>query len=173
MVDVLIILQILLIVIAFAWISVGIVSVIWFLIRTACRKAGLVGRYLIFVPAAALAIPVLLFLTAKLDRLDELERTCRTASLANAARLQGATNVYVQEHYDFWNKTYSGSAVYPWLSRSHEMPKVSLLLNFEVERRPYSAWVHCIFSKVPDMGEPGQLDVQNVHVVEGGDGPFA
>jgi hypothetical protein len=172
MVNVLVILQLLLIVLAFAWIGAGIISVIWFVIRAACRKVGLAGRYLIFVPGAVVAVPVLLLLAARIDRLDALERTCRTASLANAARLQDAANVRVQEHYDFWNETYSGSAAYPWLSRRYETPKVSLLLNFEVDQRPYSSWVHCDFSKIPNTGKPAQLDLQNVHVVEGGEGPF-
>jgi hypothetical protein len=171
MVNVLNILQLLLIVIAFAWFSAGIVSVIWFLIRAACRKAGLAGRYLIVVPAAVFAVPATLFFIAKLDRLDALERTCRAASLANAGRLQGAANVHVREHYDFWNKTYSGSAVYAWISRPYETPKVSLLLNFEIEQRAYSEWVHCHFLKIPNTGEPPQLDLQNIHVAEGG-GPL-
>jgi hypothetical protein len=172
MINALIVVQLVLIVIVFLWIGAGIFSIIWFAIRETCRKLGLADRYLVFVPGAVFAVSATLFFIAKLDRLDALERTCRVASLANAARLQGAANVHVQEHYDFWNKTYSGSAVYPWISRPYETPKVSLLLNFEIEQRSYSEWVHCLFLKIPNTGEPPKLDLQNVHVAEGG-GPLA
>jgi hypothetical protein len=150
-------------------ISAAIFSVIWFLIRAACRKAGLVGRYLIFVPSAVFAIPVLLLLIASVDRLDPLERTCRAASLASP-QLQDVANLHVQEHYDFWTKTYSGSSVYPWISRPYEMPKVSLLLNFKRDQRSHLAWVHCVFEKIPNTGEPPQLALLNFYVSENGGG---
>ena len=171
MINVLQILQLLLIVGAFAWISAGIFSIIWFGIRAACRKVGLSGRYLIFVPGTIFAIPVLLLLVASVDRLDVLERTCRAASLANAL-LAGTTNLRVQEHYDFWTKTYSGSAVYPWLSRPYETPKVALLVKFERDQRPNSTWIHCVFKKVPNTGEPPQLALEDVHVHAGANGPL-
>jgi hypothetical protein len=143
-------------------------SALWFIIRAACRKVGLVGRYLIFVPSGLVPIPMLLLL----DGLDPLERTCRTASLASP-QVQDATNLKVQEHYDFWAKTYSGSWVYPWTSRPYETPKVFLLLNFKRDQRSHLAWVRCVFEKLPNTGEPPQLALQNFYVSEGGGGPSA
>jgi hypothetical protein len=172
MINALQIVLLLLIVVAFAWISAGLLSIIWFSIRAACRKVGLSGHYLIFVPGAIFAIPVLLLLVARVDRLDVLERTCRAASLTDAL-LADTANLRVQEHYDFWAKTYSGSAVYPWISRPYETPKVALLVNFERDQRPNSAWIHCIFTKVPNTGEPPQLALDNVHVHVGANGPLS
>ena len=163
MINALTVVQLLLILVAFAWIGAGIFSLIWFAIRAACRKVGLAGRYLTLVPGAAFAIPAALFLLSNLDRLDVLERACRDASLTHP-RLEGIANLRVQEHYDFWTRTYSGSAMYPWISRPHETPKVALLVNFERDQRPASAWIHCVFTKVPDTGEPAQLAVPDVHV---------
>jgi hypothetical protein len=84
--------------------------------------------------------------------------------------LQNVANLRVQEHYDFWTKMYSGSWVYPWISRPYETPKVSLLLDFERDQRSHLAWVHCVFSKIPNTGEPPQLALQDYYVSENADG---
>ena len=167
MIKALTVVQLLLIVIAFASVSAGIFSVVWSIIRAACRKVGLTDRYLIVVPGAIFAMPVLLFLITSLDRLDALERACRAEALTSA-RLAGVTNLRVQKHYDFWTKTYSGSAMYPWISRPYETPKVQLFVDFEKDLRPHSAWVNCVFSKIPNTGEPPQLSLQDVQVDEHG-----
>ena len=50
----------------------------------------------------------------------------------------------------------------PWISRPYELPKVSLKVNFARDQRPHSAWINCVFSKLPNTGEPPQLTMQDV-----------
>jgi hypothetical protein len=155
-------LLILLILVAIAWIGAGVFFGIWFAIRAACRRVGLQGRYQILIPSGVFGIPLLLWLVASVDRLDPLERTCRD-ELLKTTRMEGTTDVRIEEHYDFWTKTISGGGwVTPWISRPHELPKVSLKVNFARDQRPHSAWVNCVFSKLPNTGEPPQLAMQDV-----------
>jgi hypothetical protein len=39
------------------------------------------------------------------------------------------------------------------ISRPYETPKVSLMVNFTRNRRTQSAWINCVFSKVPNTAE--------------------
>ena len=158
--------QLLLIVIAIAWIGAGVFFGIWFAIRAACRKLGFGRGYQILIPSGVCAIPFLLWLAASVDRLGPLETSCR-AALLKTTRMEGTKELRVREHYDFWTKTNSGGGwVSPWISRPHETPKVSLLVSFERDQRPHSAWIDCVFVKVPNTGEPPQFAMQDVQVDE-------
>ena len=50
----------------------------------------------------------------------------------------------------------------PWISRPYETPKVSLVVEFTRDGRPHSAWIDCIFSKVPNTGDPPEIAFQDV-----------
>jgi hypothetical protein len=52
--------------------------------------------------------------------------------------------------------------VYPWISRPYETPKVSLKVSFARDQRPHLVRINCIFSKLPNTGEPPQLAMQDV-----------
>jgi hypothetical protein len=150
------------ILVAIACICVGVIVGTWFAIRAACRKVGLRRGYQILIPSGVCGIPFFLWLVASVDRLDALERTCRD-ELLKTTRMEGATDLRIEEHYDFWTKTVSGGGwVAPWISRPYETPKVSLVVNLTRDQRPHSAWINCIFSKIPNTGEPPQLAMQDV-----------
>ncbi|SRR5579871_546195 len=152
----------LLILVAIAGIVAAVFFGLWFAIRTACRKLGLQRRYQILIPSAVCAAPFVFWLAASIDRLDPLERTCRD-ELSRTARMEGTTNLQIEEHYDFWTKTLSGGGwMAPWVSRPYETPKVSLKISFARDQRLHSAWIDCVFSKIPNTGEPPRLAMQDV-----------
>lgn len=118
-------------------------------------------KRILIAGGATLAIAVALWI-ASLDRLDQLERTCRD-ELLKTARMQGTTDLRIEKHYDFWTKTISGGGFFmPWISQPYETPKVSLIVQFTREQRPRSAWIDCVFSKIPNSGEPPQIAFQEV-----------
>ncbi|HEU0145759.1 MAG TPA: hypothetical protein VFR21_02665 [Bradyrhizobium sp.] len=156
--------QLFLIAAAIVWFGAGIFSVIWFVVRAACRKLGLARNYQILIPSAVCSIPLFFWVAASVDRLDPLERECREV-LLKTTRMEGTRDLRVQKHYDFWTRTNSGGGwVMPWISRPYETPKVSLLVNFERDQRLRSAWINCIFSEIPDSGQPPQLAMQDVRI---------
>jgi hypothetical protein len=145
-----------------ACICAGVVIGVWLAIRAVCRKLGLGRGYQIFIPSGVCGVPFILLLVASVDRLGPLERTCRD-ELLKTTRMEDTTDLRIEEHYDFWTKTISGGGwVSPWISRPYETPKVSLKVNFTRDRRPHSAWIDCIFSKIPNTGEPPQLTMHDV-----------
>ena len=77
--------------------------------------------------------------------------------------MQGATDLQIEKHYDFWTRTISGGgwSGAGWTSRPYEEPKVWLIINFTRENRRHNAFITCMF-KVPNTGEPPQLVLQNV-----------
>src|SRR5258708_1409172 len=107
MIKALTVVQLLLILVAIAWIGTGVFLVVWFAIRAACGRAGLGRRYQILISCGLFGIPFLVWLVASLDRLDALERTCRD-ELVKAPRMEGTTHLGIGEHYDYWTKTISG-----------------------------------------------------------------
>ena len=155
-------LLILLMLVTIGWIGAGVVLGSWLAMRAACQKLGLGSSYQILISSGVCGIPLFLWLVASIDRLDPLERTCRD-ELLKTARMEGTTDLRIEEHYDFWTKTNSGGGwVSPWISRPYEIPKVSLKVSFTRDQRAHSAWINCIFSKLPNTGEPPQVAVRDV-----------
>jgi hypothetical protein len=155
-------LMILLILVTIVWIGAGVGLGIWFAMRAVCRKLGLGSSYQILISSGVCGVLLFHWLVASIDRLDPLERTCRD-ELLKTARMEGTTDLTIEEHYDFWTKTNSGGGwVSPWISRPYEIPKVSLKVSFARDQRPHSAWINCVFSKLPNTGEPPQLAMQDV-----------
>jgi hypothetical protein len=140
----------------------ALVTGIWLAVRAGCRRLGLARRYQILIASAFCALPLLLWLLASLDRFDGPERIC-AREMMKASRMAGTTDLTVRQHYDFWTKTLSGGGVaMPWISRPYETPKVSLVAEFARDGRPHSAWIDCIFSKVPNTGDPPEIAFQDV-----------
>jgi hypothetical protein len=130
------------------------------------QKLGLPVRYVPYAPGGVVAIAALVAVFANVDRLDPMETVCWTAALANA-EFSDAKNVRVQEHYNFWTTTYSGSIVYPWISRPGETPNVSLFVRFEKANQPDSKWVNCRFVRPGAKNSTG-LSMESVQISERG-----
>ena len=114
------------------------------------------------VAAAVCAAPLAIWFFASLDTLDPLERTCRD-ELAKTERMAGTSQLTVQKHYDFWSKTLSGGGWFAaWVSEPYQTPKVTLSVEFFREGRQHSALIDCLFSKVPNSGDPPDVAFQEV-----------
>lgn len=106
---------------------------------------------------------VVLWVWSRSGRLDDLENICRS-ELVKSARMAGTTHLAVYQHYDFWTKTISGGGfVAPWISHPYETPKVSLVVNFTRDGETRSGWVDCIFSQIPNTGDPPRLAFQKIN----------
>jgi hypothetical protein len=138
---------------------------IWLAVRAACRRLGLARRYQILIASAFCILLLLLWPIMTLDRLDGPERVCVRETI-KSPKMAGTTDLTVREHYDFWTKTLSGGGMagMPWISNPYETPKVSLMIAFTREGRPHSASIDCMFSKIPNSGEPPQIAFQDVRV---------
>jgi hypothetical protein len=130
-----------------------------------CQKLGLWTGDQILVPSGVCGISLLVWL-ASMDGLDPLERTCRD-ELLKTTRMEGVADLRIENHYDFWTKTFSGGGfVMPWISEPYQTPKVSLTVTFTRDKRPRSAWIDCVFSKVPNTGEPPQVSFHDIKIYE-------
>lgn len=151
-----------LILVAIACVCAAVIVGIWFVIRVACQKLGLGTGYQILVSSGVCGIPFLVWMVVSIDELDPLERKCRD-ELLKTTRMEGVTDLRIEKHYDFWTKTFSGGGwAMPWISKPYETPKVELIVRFTRDRRPHKAWIDCGFSKVPNTGEPPQVEFHDV-----------
>lgn len=169
MLDALSVIQISLVVLAFAGVGVALFAIVWFAVRTLFQKLGLPVRYVPYAPGVVVAIATLVAVVANVDGLDSMETVCQTAALASG-EFSDAKNVRVQEHYNFWTTTYSGSSVYPWISRPGETPKVSLFVRFEKANQPNSKWVNCRFAR-PGTKDSTGLSMESMQIGEQGGFP--
>jgi hypothetical protein len=137
---------------------------VWSALRAIGRKLGIGDTYQIFIAGGACATPFLVWMLVNFDRLDSLERTCKS-ELLKTRRMAGATEVSVEEHYDFWTKTISGGGMAaPWISRPYETPKVWLTVEFTREGEGHRAFIECVFSKIPNTGDPPEVTFQGVQI---------
>jgi hypothetical protein len=100
---------------------------------------------------------------AHIDALDSMERTCKS-ELMKAARMAGTTNLTVEHHYDWWTKELSGGGfAMGWISPPYKIPKVRLIIEFTREGQQHHNWIDCLFSKVPDTGDPPEVAFQEIN----------
>jgi hypothetical protein len=135
---------------------------IWFAVRAACRKLGMRQKPEILTASALCLTPFIVLLVSSLDTLDDLEKACRS-ELLKTQRMADTSSFLVLQHYDFWTKTVSGGGMaIPWISHPYKTAKVSLVVQFKRDHQPHQAWIDCIFSKLPDTGDPPQVILQKV-----------
>jgi len=150
----------------FVLIAVSIVGLLlwgaWLAVRAICRALGMAELHQRYVATAFCAAPFVIWFVANLDTLDALERTCRD-ELVRTDRMAGTSYLTVQKHYDFWSKKMSGGGMFaPWVSEPYQTPKVTLAVEFMREGRQHSALIDCIFSKLPNTGDPPELAFQEI-----------
>lgn len=99
------------------------------------------------------------------DRLEGVEIECWDQLLTSPA-MADAGDFIVVKHYNWWERTYSGSMFAGGeLYKPYQDPRVEMLIEFKrQDGMRHRAWIECRFLKVPNSGNPPQIQFEQVRL---------
>lgn len=148
-------------------VSALVLFLLWRVFRAICRHFGIAARVQNTILATLGLVLCCILVVRILFPLDDLEIACKN-EIIKSNRLAVTGDLEIETHRNFWPIAWSsfGGSV-GVVGKPYTLPEVHMKIAFNRGSRKHKGKVVCRFSKIPESGNPPQLQFRELRFTHG------